>query len=314
MKSTVALPLDERVAFGFMAIAPDMATARRTAALAEATGFDSVWTGDHMAFPVPILDPLLQLELIAAFSERITVGTAVYLLPLRHPAPVAKQVATLDRIIEGRFVFGVGVGGEFPLEYEVCGVPVKERGVRLGEAIQVLKKLWTGKTVSHEGAFYPFPEVQMLPTPHRAGGPPIWCGGRSEAALRRIGRVADGWISYVVTPERYRQGLETIARAAEENGREIERLGTGHLLFAWIDDDYERALDAATEHLSIRYAMDFRKAAQRYAALGPPADVAARIAAFRDAGVRHFVLDMTGPFQEREAQLERFAAEVRPLL
>lgn len=314
MTSTVALPLDDRVAFGFMAIAPDVAGARRTAALAETMGFDSVWTGDHMAFPIPILDPLLQLELIAAFSERITVGTAVYLLPLRHPAPVAKQVATLDRIIEGRFVFGVGVGGEFPLEYEVCGVPVKERGVRLGEAIQVLKKLWTGKTVSHAGAFYPFPEVQMLPTPHRAGGPPIWCGGRSEAALRRIGRVADGWISYVVTPERYRQGLETIARAAEENGREIERLGTGHLLFAWIDDDYERALDAATEHLSMRYAMDFRKAAQRYAALGPPADVAARIAAYRDAGVRHFVLDMTGPLQEREAQLERFAAEVRPLL
>lgn len=314
MTSTVALPLDERVAFGFMAIAPDVAGARRTAAFAETRGFDSVWTGDHMAFPIPILDPLLQLELIAAFSERITVGTAVYLLPLRHPVPVAKQVATLDRIIEGRFVFGVGVGGEFPLEYEVCGVPVKERGVRLGEAIQVLKKLWTGETVSHGGAFYPFPEVQMLPTPHRAGGPPIWCGGRSEAALRRIGRVADGWISYVVTPERYRQGLETIARAAEEHGREIERLGTGHLLFAWIDDDYERALDAATEHLSMRYAMDFRKAAQRYAALGPPADVAARIAAFRDAGVRHFVLDMTGPFQEREAQLERFAAEVRPLL
>jgi len=308
------LPLDERVGFGFMAIAPDVTGARHTAEFAETHGFDSVWTGDHMAFPVPILDPLLQLELIAAFNERITVGTAVYLLPLRHPTPVAKQVATLDRILGGRFVFGVGVGGEFPLEYDVCGVPVRERGARLGEGIEVLKKLWTGKTVSHDGHFYPFPEVQMLPTPHRAGGPPIWCGGRSEAALTRIGRLADGWISYVVTPERYRQGLETIARSAERHGRRPERLGTGHLLFAWIDDDYDRALDAATEHLSMRYAMDFRKAARRYAALGPPADVATRIAQFRDAGVRHFVLDMTGPFQEREAQLERFATEVKPLL
>lgn len=308
------LPLDEDVRFGFMAIAPDVAGARRTAAFAQTHRFDSVWTGDHMAFPVPILDPLLQLELIAAFNERITVGTAVYLLPLRHPAPVAKQVATLDRMIGGRFVFGVGVGGEFPVEYALCGVPLRERGARLGEAIGVLKKLWTGKPVTSDSRFYPFPEVQMLPPPQQLGGPPVWCGGRSDAALSRIGRLADGWISYVVTPERYRQGLETIARSAEQHGREIERLGTGHLLFAWIDDDYERALAAAAEHLSARYAMDFRKAAQRYAALGRPADVAARIAEFRDAGARHFVLDMTGPHQERDAQLERFAAEVRPLL
>lgn len=310
----MSLPLSDRVEFGFMAVAGDVASARRTAEFAGTHGYDSVWTGDHMAFPMPILDPLLQLELIAAFNERIAVGTAVYLLPLRHPTPVAKQVATLDRIIGGRFVFGVGVGGEFPLEYEVCGVPIGERGARLGEGIEVLKKLWTGKTVSHDGRFYPVPEVQMLPTPHRAGGPPIWCGGRSEPALERIGRLADGWISYVVTPDRYRQGLETIARSAEHHGRRLERLGTGHLLFAWIDDYYERALDAATEHLSMRYAMDFRSAAQRYAAVGSPADVAARIAEFRDAGVRHFVLDMTGPYQERDEQLERFAREVRPLL
>ena len=81
-----------------------------------------------------------------------------------------------------------------------------------------------------------------------------------------------------------------------------------------IDDDYAAALDAATEHLSMRYAMDFRRAAQRYAALGSPSDVAARIAEFRAAGVRHFILDCTGPFPDRDAQLERFAQEVRPLL
>lgn len=308
------LPLDHDLRFGFMGVASDIAAARRTAEFADTHHFDSVWTGDHMAFPLPILDPLLQLELIAAFNERITVGTGVYLLPLRHPTCVAKQVATLDRIIGGRFIFGVGVGGEFPLEYEVCGVPVKERGARLSEAIPVLKRLWSGEAVSNDGVFYPFPEVKMLPTPAQPGGPPIWCGGRSEAALRRIGRVADGWMSYVVTPDRYRAGLETIAAAAEKSGRTIERLGTAHLLFAWIDDDYERALDAATAHLSTRYAMDFRKPARRYAALGSPAEVAAKISEFRDAGVRHFILDMTGPFEERELQLERFAAEVRPLL
>jgi len=310
----MSLPLASDLEFGFMAVATDIASARKTAEFAEAHGFDSVWTGDHMAFPMPILDPLLQLELIAVFNPEITVGSAVYLLPLRHPTPVAKQVATLDRLIGGRFIFGVGVGGEFPIEYEVCGVPVKERGARLGEAIPILRGLWSGKAFSSDGGFYPIPEVTMLPPPVQPGGPPIWCGGRSQAALSRIGRMADGWISYVVTPDKYRQGLETIASAAEEAGRTIERFGTGHLLFAWIDDDYDRALDAATEHLSMRYAMDFRSAARRYAALGSPADVAAKIAEFRSAGLRHVILDMTGPFEERDAQLARFAAEVRPLL
>lgn len=308
------LPLADDVEFGFMAIAADVAAARETAEFADTHGFESVWTGDHMAFPMPILDPLLQLELIAAFNPRITVGTAVYLLPLRHPTTVAKQVATIDRITGGRFIFGVGIGGEFPVEYEACGVPVGERGARMSEAIPILKGLWSGEPFSSNERFYPIPELTMLPPPVQAGGPPIWCGGRSEAALSRIGRMADGWVSYVVTPDRYREGLETIANEAEAVGRKIDRFGTAHLLFAWIDDDYDRALDAATEHLSMRYAMDFRSPAQRYAALGSPSDVAAKIAEFRDAGIRHFVLDMTGPFEERDAQLERFAAEVRPLL
>lgn len=310
----MSLPLAADLEFGFIAVAADVASAREVAGFAESHGFESVWTGDHMAFPMPIIDPLLQLELIAAFNPRITVGTAVYLLPLRHPTPVAKQVASLDRLIGGRFIFGVGVGGEFPVEYEACGVPVKERGARLSEAIPILKGLWSGEPFTWDGTFYLIPEVTMLPPPVQAGGPPIWCGGRSEAALQRMGRMADGWISYVVTPDRYHQGLETIARAAERAGRSIERFGTAHLLFAWIDDDYEHALDAATEHLSMRYAMDFRGPARRYAALGSPADVAAKISEFRSAGIRHFILDMTGPFGERDAQLERFAAEVRPLL
>ena len=129
-----------------------------------------------------------------------------------------------------------------------------------------------------------------------------------------MGRLADGWISYVVTPERYREGLETIAASAESADREMELFGTSHLLFLRIDDDPERALDAATEHLSYRYAMDFRNAARRYAALGPPDAVAERIDAFRAAGVRHFILDCVGPHEDRDTQLERFASEVRPLL
>ncbi len=282
--------------------------------LVDRSGYDSIWVGDHVSFTIPILDPLLTLAQAAVASRRLTLGTGVYLLPLRHPGPVAKQVATLDHLTEGRLIFGVGVGGEFPKEYEVCGIPVKERGARLTEGIEVLRKLWTGEAVSHAGRFYPFEDIPMQPPPRQAGGPPIWCGGRSDAALRRAGRQADGWIAYVVTPEMFAAALEKVSAAVEESGRKLTRFGTGHLLFARVDDTYEKALDAATVTLSTRYAMDFRKAAQRYAALGPAGEVAAKIREFHQAGVRELLIDLVGPYEERNVLIERFAAEVLPLI
>jgi probable F420-dependent oxidoreductase len=308
------LPLDERFRTGFITSVSTSAAARETAELAGRLGYDSLWVGDHVAFPVPILDPLVQLAQLAALDDRLLLGTAVYLLPLRHPTPVAKQIATLDRLASGRLIFGVGVGGEFPAEYAACGVPVEERGARLSEGITVLRKLWSGQPVAHEGRFYPFAEVHMQPTPLQPGGPPIWCGGRSPAALTRMGRLADGWISYVVTPGAYAAGLEAIARAAEAAGRSVSRFGTGHLLFVRLDATQERAHEHANRHLSQRYAMDFSRATGRYAALGRPADVAERIDAFRSAGLRHVVLDLVGPLEDRNDQLEQFAKEVRPLL
>ena len=317
------LPLDTSFKFGVQTIhrgpdleaapwVPDAASVRALTGLLDRLGYDSLWVGDHIAFALPILDPLLQLAHAAAFSQRLTFGTGIYLLPLRHPTPVAKQVATLDHLSGGRFIFGVGVGGEFPGEYDACGVPLTERGARLTESIRVLRALWSGEAVANDGRFYPFSEVRMLPTPKQPGGPPIWCGGRSRAALERCGRMADGWISYVVTPDMYRSSLETIAGAAAD--REVGTFGTSHLLFTCIDDRYETALEKAVETLSTRYAMDFRAPAKKYAALGPTADIAARLAEFHRAGVRHVVLDFLGPMAERDAQIERFASEVRPLI
>ena len=281
--------------------------------LVDRCGYDSLWAGDHIAYAIPILDPLLQLAQAAIVSRRLILGTSVLLLPLRHPTPVAKQVTTLDHLTEGRLILGVGVGGEFPNEYAACNVPLNERGARLAEGVTVLKKFFSGDPVAHAGKFYgPFTEVKMLPGPRQPGGPPIWFAGRSDAALRRIGRLGDGWLSYVITPEMYQAGLGKIAAAAE--GRAIQQFGTSHLLFTRIDDTYEKALDAATETLSVRYAVDFRKAAQRYCALGPPQQVAATIREFHAAGLRHLILDLLGPYEQRHQQIERFAAEVFPLL
>jgi probable F420-dependent oxidoreductase len=308
------LPLAKDLSIGFITGVHNAGAARANAELADRFGYDSLWVGDHIAFPVPILDPLLQLAQLAAFSERVTLGTAVYLLPLRHPVPVAKQVATLDVLCGGRLVFGVGVGGEFAGEFEACEVPVSERGARMNEALPLVRALVAGETVEAAGRFHRFPKTQLLTPSPQPGGPPIWCGGRSPGAIERMGRLADGWVSYVVTPDQYRAGLEAIARAAADAGRRIERFGTAHLLFLRLDESREAALEVATAHLSRRYAMDFRKAADRYAALGRPADVAEKISEFHAAGLRHVILDLTGPAEDRDEQLERFATEVRPLL
>ena len=319
------LPLEPRLSIGFQhVLAPSGYddTAAPAAGgdlpamvrLLDALGFDSIWSGDHMAYAGPILDPLIQLAQAAALSDRLTVGTAVYLLPLRHPAPVAKQVSTLDTLSKGRVIFGVGAGGEFPIEFQLCGVPVEERGARLSEGIRVLRSLWSGRAGAHEGRFYPYPEVAIEPPPAQPDGPPIWCGGRADPALRRAGRLADGWISYVVTPERYRRSLETIAAAASAAGRSPGCFGTGHLLFVRLDKDRESALAFAARFLSVRYAMDFTRAAERYCALGEPTAVAETIRAFHAAGMRHLVVHMLAPESEKAAHLQRFANEVMPLL
>ena len=156
-------------------------------------GFDSIWVADHIWYPAAILDPLLMLAQAAVVSRRLLLGIGVYLLPLRHPVPVAKMVATLDHLSEGRLIFGVGIGGEFAKEYEACGVPVKERGARLSEAIPLLRSLLRGETVDHKGRHYPgFSGLSLQPPARQPGGPPIWVGGRADAALARTGRLADG--------------------------------------------------------------------------------------------------------------------------
>lgn len=308
------LPLDERLTFGFHTRLENPDLVRAAVNLAERCGYTAISVGDHLAYANPILDPLVQLAAAAALTRKVTMITGVYLLPLRHPGPVAKQVASLDHMTEGRLIFGVGVGGEFPSDYEVAGVPIAERGARLSEGIEVLRKLWTGEKVSHQGRFYAFKDVQMLPKPVQPGGPPIWCGGRSDAALRRAARQGDGWMSYVVTPAMHRAGLEKIATFAAEAGRKLSRFGTAHLLFARFGKTREEALDEAAKHLSVRYAMDFRKATERYCALGRPEDVAETVRQFHAAGTRTIIVDMIGRPEEREEQFQQFSEEVMPLV
>jgi len=313
-----ALRIDPTPRCGLVLAAQEGDVAKQSARRAEALGFDSLWVGDHVAFHVPIAESLTTLAFAAGATERIQLGTAVYLLALRHPTHAAKISATLDRLSGGRLVLGVGLGGEFPPEWEAVGVPVRERASRVEEGVGVVRRLWTEERVAHEGRHYRFGAVTLAPKPAarradgRPGPPPIWIGGRAPAAMRRIGRLGDGYISHMCTPETYAENLATIAASARAAGRATPfDFGAAAFLFAFLDERFEDAHEKASRLLGTIYARDFREAARKYCLLGRPEDCLERMRAFARAGCRHFIL---APLSDPEAFAERAAVELLPSL
>jgi probable F420-dependent oxidoreductase len=280
----------------------------------EELGYDSLWTGDHVSFHSPLYESLTLLASYASITARIRLGTAVYLLALRHPTVAAKITSTLDALSGGRLIFGVGVGGENPREFQACGIPHAERGARVTEGIDVLRALWRDTPASFAGRFTRFEGVSIDPKPAQRPGPPIWIGGRSDAALARAGRQGDGWVSYVVQPERYRQSLDKIARAASAAGRSLDGFARAHLTFITLGRDYESAERIWVERLSRRYAQDFGPLARKYGIIGTPAQCREQLGAFVAAGCTDFLMNPVGPLEDEGAQLEAIAADVIPRL
>ena len=278
----------------------------------EALGFDSVWTGDHVSFHNARYDSLSLLAAYASITSRIRLGTAVYLLALRSPAVAAQITSTVDVLSAGRLIFGVGVGGENPKEFEVCGVPHKERGARVTEAIDVVRTLWRDTPASFTGRFTSFAGVSIDPKPMQKGGPPIWIGGRSDAALARAGRQGDGWVSYVVQPERYAQSLAKIRAAAQATGRSLDDFTAAHLTFITVGRDYESARATWVRILSTRYAQDFGPLVQKYGVIGTPEQCAEQLERFRAAGCTYFLMDAICDAADERAQLEAIARDIIP--
>ena len=282
------------------------------ARLVEERGFDSIWCGDHLSFHNPLYESLTLLASYAGITRRIQLGSAVYLLALRSPAVAAKVTSTLDVLSGGRLIFGVGVGGENPKEFQLAGVPHKERGARVTEAIDVVRMLWRDTPASFSGRFSNFEGVSIDPKPVQKPGPPIWIGGRSDAALARAGRQGDGWVSYVVTAERYAQSLDKIRTAAEAAGRTLDRFTAAHLTFITVGANGDRARRMWIERLSRRYAQDFTPLADKYGVIGTPAQCIEQIERFRTAGCSYFLLNPIVPIEEEREQLEMMAAEILP--
>ena len=257
--------------------APDPGRFRELAVRAEELGYDSIWAGDHISYRNPILDIVVALSTFAAATERITIGAGIVLLPLRHPSVVAKEFASLDHVSGGRVILGIGVGGESAKDFEAVGVDPRERGARTDEAMRALRELFRGRA-SFSGRFFAFEDVEIDPGPAQPGGPPLWVGGRSAAAIRRAAALGDGWIPIWVSVERFREGLARLP----------EHVVPAVTLPAHVGD--KRHL---YEHLRQRYAGEFSEhVVDRYCVAGTPDDCAVRVREYVDAGARHIVFNI----------------------
>ncbi len=296
MRDPLVIP--DRLSAGMVMAAQDPAGIRVLASRIEAAGFDSVWAGDHVSFHIPILESLTLLSFIASCTERLRLCTGIYLMPLRHPTTTAKVTSTLDVLSEGRLTLGIGVGGEFPPEFEACGIPAAERGPRTDEGIEILRRLWNENKVEHHGKHFEFGPVSLDPKPVQPGGPAIIVGGRKGPTFRRAGRLGDGYISHMCSAEQFHENMRSIEAHAREAGREQDPFETASFLFTVLDEDYEKALDRAAGLLQMIYNRPFRDAAQKYCLLGKPEDCLEQLQKFARAGSRHFVFSMLSSADE----------------
>jgi alkanesulfonate monooxygenase SsuD/methylene tetrahydromethanopterin reductase-like flavin-dependent oxidoreductase (luciferase family) len=269
---------------------------------------DHVATADHVSFLVGAgLDGLIDAAgLLAAGPLPVYVG--LYLLPLRHPVLVARQVATLAEAAPGRLVLGVGVGGEDRHEVEICSVDPRTRGRRMDECLVVLRALLTGRPVTHHGDFFDLDDALILPAPTPAV--PLVVGGRSDVAVARAARLGDGWLGIWVSARRYADTVARIADLAGAAGREGVAWRHGLNVWCGLGPSRQAAREQVATGMQAMYGVPF-ESFERWSPYGTAEDVAAFLAPYVDAGVRD--LNLICPGEDR-AEVLAGVAEVRRLL
>src|SRR5436190_5169445 len=196
----------------------DPASAVRVAQAAEAAGFESIWSGEHIVLPdpmlssfplapdTPMLDTTVALTWIAAHTKRVRIASGIIVLPLRNPLLLAKELASVDVISGGRLIIGVGAGWLEP-EFKALGVPMERRGEKIDDALRAMRALWTMERPEHHGSSASFSGVAAYPRPLQRPMPPIVIGGASPAALRRAVTMGNGWYGFSLTVEQTKQHI-----------------------------------------------------------------------------------------------------------
>lgn len=283
-------------------IAHTLEVARR----AEELGFDSIWVTDHLLVPRTfdiiyrdnMLEPIALLSHLAAITQRVKIGTSVIILPYRHPIVVAKMMATIDQLSGGRLIFGAAAGW-MEEEFAALGRPYADRGAMSDENLRVIRELWTKEVASFEGTYCRFTDMQTSPRPVQHPHPPIWIGGNSRRALRRVAEFGDGWHASSAAPEAMKEGRTYLQKLWEKNHRSGSPL------------------------LSVRITL-FIEGVSQEAITYPPRGIRAQlhgsiqqvtemIGQYKEAGVEYMVMEMSTQSQEHILRtMETFIGKIRP--
>jgi probable F420-dependent oxidoreductase len=273
----------------------------------EEIGLHSMWALDRIVYDN--LDPLTLLTAAAAVTSKIRLGTSVLLAALRPPAALAKTVATLDFISNGRVTLGIGFGSR-ENDFTSVGVPWEHRGGRAEELVALMKRLWSGASVTHKGKYFQVDNITVGPRPIQQPHPPIWTGGGSETALKRAARIADGYICGSSAIPEFPKIWEKISGYAEAAGRDPKKIAKAGLTFMAIDEDKKKAVDACEAYLT-RYYGKVRLDIEKTFVVGAPEACAEKIRAAFNNGLDTLILGGAVPDLR---QLDLLGEKVLPLV
>ena len=273
---------------------------RTTVQRAEVLGFHSLWVSDHVVTPNHLLptigptfsDAFVTLTYAAALTQRVKLGSTVIVVPYRNPLVVAKMLATLDVLSQGRVIFGAGAGGA-PDEFQALGVPSHQRGTRTDEYLRLMVALWSQDPTNFKGRFFSFRDVRFQPKPRQKPHPPLWVGGRSEAALRRAVAVGEAWHPASRPLPMLQEKMVQLRHLAHESGR---AKGPG-----------------VTVHQSVQLSTGHTPATgeARRLGQGTPQQIRADLYHYQELGIPVVVCNFAAPnFEELGRAMEIFAIQV----
>ncbi len=306
------LPTREVVIHGFQ-----VSRVFEMAEAAERKGFESVWVGDSV-LAKPRLDAVATLSALAMRTHEVKLGTAVFLPALRNPVLLAHSLATLDQITSGRTILGVGIAGGrytqelFEKECNACGIQFKERVKRMEEIIEVIRALWEKDEVNYTGKYYRLNQVRMPLKPFNKRPIPIWIAcSVVETGLRRVARLADGWIANIVKPEEFQSSWDKVRKFSKEFGRDESKIHPCNYLYVNIDPDRDKSYNEADRFLTPYYNTKFTpEILERWGSFGNVNDCVKRLEAMMAAGARTMIVHFASLDPMRK--LEAFAKDVLP--
>jgi probable F420-dependent oxidoreductase len=285
----------------------DLAKILDTVRRAEELEFESVWVTDHLLVPQTLeiiyrdhmLEPLALLNYVAAITTRVKIGTSVIILPYRNPIVVAKMLATTDQLSAGRLIFGAAVGWMEP-EFAALKAPFTERGAYSDECLRLIKTLWTQEKVSFTGRYFAFTDMQASPRPLQQPHPPIWVGGNSPRARRRVAEFGDGWHATAMPLDELKEGIADVHRRWERRGRAGEPV-------------FSMRIPCSIAGVSQEILHYPPRRPGRDSLAGSIAGIVDRLGIYQELGIRHLALEMsTQSHEATRASLEAFATQIKP--